>query len=198
MVSVAITRLDGAALTLRCPRPGVLAAGDRCVLAVATAEGRKRARAVVTEVTDLWLRIHLEEALSGSERRAWPRADVVLRLMTRKLGAGDAVGSRGTPLSLVPTEGGWRTEEVILSPSGMRAPLVGAWACGDRMELRLHVPGRAGGDHFVTTAEVVRIFDDEAPVEHAVRFLDLPEPARLRLGEIVDQARLDDLVEDAW
>lgn len=195
-VSAAITRVEGADLTLRCARPGSLIPGTHCVVAVATDEGQKRARAIVVEVTDLTTRVRLEEALAPAERRAWPRADVVLRMMVRPLGRGESA-SRAQSLSVVP-EGGWRTEEVVLSGTGLRGPLGDGHRVGDRLELRLHVPGRKGGDHFVTTAEVIRIFDDQDPPEQAVRFLDLPEAARMRLSEIVDQARLDDFAEDAW
>lgn len=196
-VSAAITRIDGDLLTLRCARPGALETGARCVVAVATDDGQKRARAEVVEVSDLALKVRLQEALSPSDRRGWPRAEVVLRMMTRKLRPGESLNRHGV-LSLLPTGGRWQTEEVVLSGTGMRAPLHGEWACGDRLELRLHVPGRRGGDHFLTLAEVVQIFDDESPVEQAIRFVDLPENARVRLGEIVDQARMSDLVEDAW
>jgi hypothetical protein len=195
-VSAAITRVEGADLTLRCARPGTLVPGAHCVVAVATDEGQKRARAVVVEVTDLTTRVRLEEALALAERRAWPRADVVLRLMVRPLAEGGGA-PRAQSLSLV-AEGGWQTEEVVLSGTGLRGPLGADLACGDRLELRLHVPGRRGGDHFVTRAEVVCVFDDQDPPEQAVRFLDLPEAARIRLSEIVDQARLDDFAEDAW
>jgi hypothetical protein len=174
----------------------MLTPGAHCVVAVATDEGQKRARAVVVEVTDLTTRVRLEEALAPSERRAWPRADVVLRLMVRPLAAGE-FASRAQAVSVV-AEGGWKTEEVVLSGTGLRGPLGLDRRLGDRVELRLHIPGRRGGDHFVTTAEVVRIFDDQDPPEQAVRFLDLPEASRVRLSEIVDQARLDDFAEDAW
>ena len=196
-VSAAITRIDGDLLTLRCARPGSLEVGIRCVVTVSTDDGQKRARALVSEVSDLALKVRLQEAFSPAERRAWPRAEIVLRVMTRRLQAGEDTVRRGL-LALVPEDARWQTEDVILSGTGMRAPLRGDWHCGERLELRIHVPGRKGGDHFITTAEVIQIFDDDSPVEHAVRFLDLTESAKSRLSEIVDQARLSDLLEDAW
>ena len=199
MISAAITRVEGELLVLRCARPGALEVGTRCVVAVATDEGQKRARAVVVEASDLSLRVRLEEPLAPAERRAWPRADVVLRLMARKLEPGTPAPRRAGLLSLVPDDARWQTEEVVLSATGMRTVLPGdGWKRGDRLDLRIHIPGRAGGDHFVTAAEVVDIFEDESPVELALRFVDLTEAASVRLAEIVDQARLDDLAEDAW
>jgi len=195
-VSAAITQLEGVDVTLRCARPGTLMAGELCVATVATQEGQRRARAVVVEVTDVTTRIRLKEALTPVERSAFPRADVVLRMMVRAL-APRASASRAQSLSVVP-EGGWRTEEVVLSGTGLRGPLGDGHRVGDRIELRLHIPGRNGGDHFVTAAEVIERFDDQEPPEHAVRFVDLPDAARLRLSEIVDEARLEGFAEDAW
>ena len=198
-IAASVTRMDGVRVTLRCLRNGAVEAGLRCVVALSTEAGQKRARAVVEEVTDLSVSLRLEDALETSERRVWPRADVVLRYMARRLDTTPlASRRRAAPLSLVPEKDAWHVEEVVLSATGIRLPLEGDWKSGDLAELRLHVPGRAGGDHFVTTAEVVRIFDDESPVEFGLRFLDLGNAERVRIGEIVDQSRLSDLFEDAW
>lgn len=196
-VSAAVTRIDQGLLTLRCLRNGAVEAGRHCVVAISTEDGQRRARATVLDVSDVSVRVRLDEALDKADRATWSTADVVLRFMARRLETRAPARRKTGALSLVPERDAWHVEEVVLSPSGMRAALPGEWRVGELLELHLHVPGRAGGDHFVTTAEILQIHDDEAPVEYGLRFLDLDGPQRAKLGEIVDRARLSDLFDDA-
>jgi len=194
----AITRVNGADLGFRCARAGSLRLGERGIVLVQTDEGPRRARVVVREVSDLCLTLHLEEALDSADRREHGRADVALRYVVGG-SPGPRRAGQGAGLSALPPDARWRTEVVVLSPNGMRAPIDGGWSIGDRLSMRIHVPGPRGGDHFVLQVEVVHRFPEEGANDLAVRFLDLTDAERVRLSEIVDDARLAEMAgDDDW
>ncbi len=194
-VSGVVTQARGGDFTLRTTGTQVLRSGGVAVMRVRTAEGVFRGRVEVGEVGDFVARVRLLEPMRPTERRAHARTDIVVRFLARRLPAGQEGARVARHLSLVPHAAPWITDEIVLSASGMRAALPGEWHVGDRAEIRLHVPGPAGGNHLVLRGEVVRGLADEDPRDVALRFLDLDPATRLELVDIVDRARLADFLE---
>lgn len=194
-VSGVVTQVVDGDLTLRTPGPQLLRPGSVAVVRARTPAGVFRGRVEVLDAGDIVVRVRLLEPLRPTERRAHARADILARFLVRRLAPGEGGRRVARHLSLVPEQTPWITDEVVLSASGMRAALPGVWRVRDKVELRLHVPGPAGGHHLVLRAEVVRgpVGADARVV--ALRFLEVDPATRLELVDVVDRARLADFLE---
>lgn len=188
-----VTHVRDGELTIRTTGPRGLRPGRRVVLRMRIGDQAYRGRATVAAVGDFVVRLRLLEPLAPTDRRSHARAEVVIRYLVRRLPPSGGAPTRH--LSLVPEQSRWITEEVVLSATGMRAALPGEWRTGDRVELRLHVPGPAGGRHLVLHAEVVRSSSLTEPGDAVLRFVDVAPADRLELSEIVDRARLADFLD---
>jgi hypothetical protein len=194
-VAGVVTQARDGDFTLRTTGSQVLRPGGVAVMRVRTPDGVFRGRVEIGDVGDFVARVRLLEPMRPTERRAHARADIVVRFLVRRLPAGHDGGRVSRHLSLVPEQSPWITDEIVLSASGMRAVLPGEWRVRDRVEMRLLVPGPAGGNHLVLRGEIVRDFADDNPREVAVRFIDVDPATRLELVDIVDRARLADFLE---
>lgn len=184
-----VTQAGLKAVTLRTTGERPPESGLMGVIAVQTEDAVYRARVELTESGDFVAQLKLLADLKPCDRRLYGRAEVTVRLMARKVGQRI---SKVNHLSVVPQDGSWRVEEVVLSPSGMRARLPGLWQGGEMAEIRLHVPGHKGGDHVVVQGEVVQQYEED---NVAFRFVELDADIQYRLAEIVDRVRLAQIIE---
>ena len=193
-VPIVVTRRAGSRLTLRTPQARKLHLNEQCVISVLGGDNPWRAR--IDEVGDIALEITQLGEPSPAERRFYARADVVIRLLARRLTDSELLSSRPNRLSVVPEDGRWLIEEAVLSPAGMRVMLPDRWSNGERMELRLHIPGPQGGEHLVLLAEVVKSRQEDDRHDVALRFVGIDAETQLRLAEVVDRSLLADLVDE--
>ncbi|MFN3198063.1 MAG: PilZ domain-containing protein [Bradymonadia bacterium] len=184
-----VTHGGAKTLTLRTSGDRPPEEGLMGVIAVQTDDAVYRARVELVEVGDFVACLKLLAELKPCDRRLYGRAEVTVRLLARRVGQRLP---RANHLSVVPQDGAWSVEEVVLSPSGMRATLPGNWTPGEFAELRLHVPGHKGGDHVVVQGEVVQHYEDG---NVAFRFVELDADVQYRLAEIVDRVRLAQIIE---
>ena len=123
--------------------------------------------------------LRLSDPLAVSDRRMYGRVHLVARLWWRRLKRGESA-----PRLVAVTEGDVAVVCAIeLSPAGMRVPLEGAWAAGDRMLLHMRI---ADADVRVV-AEVRRELDDG---DLALAFTELDDDTRDEIARVVDEAIL--------
>ena len=196
-VPVVITRRSGSRLTLRTAQAGKLRLNEQCVLSVLGGASPWRARARIEKVGDIALEVVQLGESSPAERRFYARAEIVVRLLARRLTDAEKLSPRINGLSVVPDDGHWLIEEAVMSPAGMRVLLPERWSRGERMELRLHIPGPHGGEHLVLLAEVVKSHREDNRHDVALRFVGVDADTQLRLAEVVDQSLLADMVDES-
>ena len=194
-IDAVITRRRGTILTLRTPDAARLDSAGYCIVSLDGDGVGWRARARIEDAGGFIARVRLTGPICPVERRLYARAHVICRVLLSRLGPGEEPGARGQ-LSVIDADARWVLEEVILSPAGMRAPLCGNWAIGDRAVVRVHVPGPRGGEHIVVSGEVVQVFDEDEQ-ELAFRFLNVDAEVQLRIGDIVDHVLLSDFLSEA-